>query len=463
MKRNKKHGSGTLILRGGKWYARWMYHGKQYQRTTGTGNRAEAERRLAEFTADFQRDGEAETLSRQTARLGGIREEQRRAEDARPALALADAWDAYEGSMERGAVSDFTLGVYRSRFGAFVEWMRRHFPAVAEVRAVTDEHAAGFMREIAATKSGKTFNDYRAILLQVWRVLSHDKRARIEGNPWQGIKPREKDTFTRRELTVEELASVIASVDGEMRVLFAIGIYTGLRLGDAVSLNWGAVDLALGFIDATPHKTRKHGTRVRIPIAPGLRSVLEETPPKSRRGPVLPELLAEYARDDSWLARRIGRVFRDCGIETQAEVAGTARKRVAVGFHSLRHTFVSLCANGGVPLAVVQSIVGHTNAAMTRHYFHVSDDALRGASAALPDVVTVDAEAVEVGDAPQDATGSRTRALPGPGAATVPVGASGASAGRLGALAALLAEMDGAELVEAARMVNDAMREGRTK
>ena len=35
---------------------------------------------------------------------------------------------------------------------------------------------------------------------------------------------------------------------------------------------------------------------------------------------------------------------------------------------------------------IVQAIVGHTNVAMTGHYFHVSDDALQGAVAVLPDV-----------------------------------------------------------------------------
>ncbi len=57
-----------------------------------------------------------------------------------------------------------------------------------------------------------------------------------------------------------------------------------------------------------------------------------------------------------------------------------------VSFHSLRHTFVSLAANAGVPLAIVQAIVGHSNPAMTRHYFHESTDALKNAVATLPDV-----------------------------------------------------------------------------
>ena len=40
--------------------------------------------------------------------------------------------------------------------------------------------------------------------------------------------------------------------------------------------------------------------------------------------------------------------------------------------HSFRHTFVSFCADAGVPEAVVASIVGHDTIAMTRHYTHIS-------------------------------------------------------------------------------------------
>ncbi len=455
--KSRKKGAGTLVLRGRVFEARWTVNGKKFSRSTGATTRREAEAKLAEFVAPFQAKEEAETLAALSERIKGAEE---RAGDA---LLLAEAWNAYEGSMKRGAVAEVTLTRYRQRFGIFAAWMCEHFPAVLEVRGVTEEHAEAFMREIAASKSGKTFNDYRAILLQVWNVLAHDKRAKLAGNPWEGISRRDKATFTRRELTVEELASVIASVDGEMRVLFAVGIYTGLRLGDAVALDWGAVDLVRGFIDATPHKTARHGTRVHIPIASVLRGILEETPKSKRRGPVMPELLAMYRHSDVALSERIQRVFRRCGIETQAEVAGAGRKRVAVGYHSLRHTFVSLCANGGVPLAVVQSIVGHTNAAMTRHYFHVSDDALRGASAALPDVVTVDAEAVEVEDAPKGAAESRARALPGAKAILALPAPSGVSGGNLEALAAILARMDGVELAEAARMVNEAMSNGARK
>ena len=94
---------------------------------------------------------------------------------------------------------------------------------------------------------------------------------------------------------------------------------------------------------------------------------------------------------------------------------------------------------------------------MTRHYFHVSDTALQGAAVALPDVVTVEAETVEVEDAPKRAAGPRTRALLGAGAADVPADGTDAHTGDFAAIAEILARMDAAELVEVAKMVNAAI------
>ena len=166
--------------------------------------------------------------------------------------------------------------------------------------------------------SPKTFNDYRALLSQVWKVLDAD--AGLDGfNPWREILPLAKETHTRRELTAEELARVVEPLEGEMRVLFALGIYTGLRMGDAVNLTWGAVDLVRGFIQWTPHKTAKHGTVVRIPLFPALAAILAETPPAKRRGKILPELAEEYAGHNQYTSERVKRVFEAAGIETQGD------------------------------------------------------------------------------------------------------------------------------------------------
>jgi len=81
--------------------------------------------------------------------------------------------------------------------------------------------------------------------------------------------------------------------------------------------------------------------------------------------------------------------FKACGITLHKPGTGKDGKRavIEVGFHSLRHTFVSLCRESNAPLAVVESIVGHSSPAMTRHYTHVGELAAGVAVRALPSVV----------------------------------------------------------------------------
>ena len=91
--------------------------------------------------------------------------------------------------------------------------------------------------------------------------------------------------------------------------------------------------------------------------------------------------------DDSAVAKEIRRFLINCGIQVHKDDTGkgtSTRAVVEVGFHSLRHSFVSLCRQANAPLAVVEAIVGHSNPAMTRHYTHISETAAAGAVAALP-------------------------------------------------------------------------------
>ena len=120
---------------------------------------------------------------------------------------------------------------------------------------------------------------------------------------------------------------------------------------------------------------------------------------------VLPELADLYTNHRTILNKSIQKHFRSCGIRTQKPGAGQ-RAAVEVGFHSLRHSFVSLCRAADAPLSVVESIVGHSSPAMTRHYTHTGEAAALDAVNGLPVVVgkpqkelpaparTVDAEKV---------------------------------------------------------------------
>ena len=180
--------------------------------------------------------------------------------------------------------------------------------------------------------------------------------------------------------------------------LFLIGIYTGLRLGDCCNLNWSQISIAEKVIQLVPAKTKRHHQRlVTIPIHPALGQALlasEELRVKSEElnqalsttlaGPVLPVIAEMYSRARWQVSHELKRIFRGANITTSVQIEGRRHKTPEATFHSLRHTFVSFAANAGVPLHIVQSIVGHESTAMTRHYYHENIDALKSAVNAIP-------------------------------------------------------------------------------
>ncbi len=441
--KQRSKGLGTLERRGRVWRARWTVDGKTYTRTTGTSDRREAEKILAEIVAPFAAKSDAERLENLAVKIEGRKAEIRRYEDSKPALALADGFEAYRRSRERPDTGAATLDMYESQYNRLLRWAKDNAPDAKEMRNFTRATADAFATYLAGELSANSFNKYMTLFRRMWDVLAEE--GRMTENPWAKIRHMALATHTRRELTVDELARVCGSVTGEMRLLFAVGIYTGLRLGDCALLEWGAIDLARNRIMTIPRKTARHahGKPVIIPLHGVLASMLAEIPPDARTGYLLPETAEAYTRNNALLCRRIQRVFTDAGIKTQTTADGE-RARVDVGFHSLRHTFVSLSANAGAPLAVVQAIVGHSNPAMTRHYFHESETALQSAVAALPSISLDGTESAE--NAPA--------ALPAPVAASEPADGADAAQGRFSAFLDMARGMTREELEKARAEIN---------
>ena len=188
--------------------------------------------------------------------------------------------------------------------------------------------------------------------------------------------------------TDKELAVVFDKARKEvppLHYLFTVMLYTGARMGDCATLKWEDIDLARGFMSFVPIKMKRYGNRarVKIPILPPLRAMLESYPADGREGYVMPDMAAAY--EAGKLSDTITAFFRDkCNIETSVKTDPTRRARPVVGAHSFRHTFVSKAANAGIPFAIVQQIVGHQTAEMCRHYFHEDEDATLRAFAAFP-------------------------------------------------------------------------------
>lgn len=372
-KHRREPGAGTIYRKGRIWMARWVVDGKVFKRSTGKTGHNEALARLNEFTAPFRAWGEVHRLESIAARLEGAKADARRIEDStRPRFLVADLPDAYAASARRGDCSGSTLERYQSQLRQLAAFLSSAFPQVRELRDVRSVHAEAFLRTLRSA-SPNTYNKRLVLFRSVWKILGPD--AGCAENPWAGMSKRKLETVSKRPLSSDEIDRVLAAASGEIKTLILVGLYTGLRLGDALRLDWADVDLNDGFIRLRPRKTaRSSGRVVDIPLVPALRVALAAMSPAAS-GPVMPGLADRYGYNPSGVAVSLRRVFESAGIQTRGD--GNARAQSIVGFHSLRHTFVTTCALHGVPLTVVQAIVGHSTPKMTEYYAHSDRETAR--------------------------------------------------------------------------------------
>lgn len=359
----RRKGMGSLQQeKNGYWTVRFCINGERRSRSAGTTNRQVAEKLLQRILAQFGR-GENR-------------------------LPLADAWHYYEVSPIRRELADCTLNSKQQIWNSFSRWTNKWHPEMTQLAHVTADAIGEYLLELRRGHTAGTYNNRVCVLREIFHVLQD--RAGIIDDPWNGIQLRANDSHSRRELSLEEIRSLLASalrVSPNWQKLIYIGLYTGLRLGDCCKLRWSEVLLDENIIQTIPSKTRKyaHGRPITIPLHPKLRTVLT-VGNVSDAVYVLPEI-AQLYQDARWrVCEELAKIFRSAGIKMQTKIEGRKRLATEASFHSLRHTFVSLSANAGVPLSVIASIVGHTSTAMTRHYYHENAEALRKAVATIPEL-----------------------------------------------------------------------------
>ena len=379
------------------YYCRFQITGKDYLRSTGKARRSDA---LAEMhrimdiarsgvssercfldlqrSIDHRPEAEQSELRQGFARrlMQGIGEK----------LAVADVWDTWLKHPNSGNPSAITVKGYLGYWNRFKTWVDGE--GIEYLHEVTPGHAENYASYLWGSGiSPRTFNGHAKFLKSLFNVLR--RVASVELNPFEDIRLRELFTESRRSFTVRELETVFSESKGDLRYLVALGVFTGMRMGDCVCLRWDEVDLKAGLIRHVPFKTRRKGKEVVVPVHAMLAPLLAKLR-KTRRGKYLfPDLVKTYERDPSAISKMFSKFLQDqCRIKTNeaADSVTDQRKNAVsrVGFHSLRHSFVSLCAAEGVPQVVMQELVGHGSPAMTAIYSHANLEQRAAAIAGLP-------------------------------------------------------------------------------
>jgi len=399
----------TVLIPKGRsvYYAKFQHKGKSYFLSTGKASKKEAAAWMADKLNEVKGRGSLhELFDRVLAMVGKIPGEKER-NDTRQELVkrllhgkadrvpVSKAWSLFEQTPRKKSQGDSWRQISKSWWGKFEEWLAEHHPEVKHLDEVTPVIAQAYARHLNSDgTTGNAYNRRVRTLALVFKTLKTD--AGLTENVWSEVNRRDTVKEGQRPLTDDEVKLVLSKAheQGEPALMLwlLLGVYTGLRLKDVVTLTWENIDFDKRVIHRVAAKTRKHtnGTAIHIPMAAPLEAAL-----KAYRNTAAPDdvyLFLEYAKDYGTGGRdRVETIIKShyelCEIQTLREKSEHRKKRsTEVGFHSLRHTFVTLCADRKVPLHDVQAMVGHMTPEMTTTYTHSSLDGRRRAVKALPDL-----------------------------------------------------------------------------
>jgi len=338
-----KHRTGFLFKRGSNFYCSWRVDGKPITRALRNDQgqpittRREAEIARTALMAPITTADKVAMLESIEVKLKGHKDELAKFEDEKhPPSSIGQAWSDFLNSTNRPDSGESTLRQYEFQWQAFADWMKEKYPEKLALREVTKEIADDYASSLNHGRfSASTFNKHLNLIALVFRVLKH--KAKLTANPWEDIQRKRVVAQSRRELTIDEIRKVCQSAKGELQKMLALGIYTGLRLGDCATLRWCEVDLPLGMIRRIPNKTaRRNPKPVIVPIYPALGEMLIETPINKRSDYVLPEIAKTYIHRTDMVTDMVQRHFKTCGIKLYKPGTGTGEKRavIEVGFHS---------------------------------------------------------------------------------------------------------------------------------
>lgn len=167
-------------------------------------------------------------------------------------------------------------------------------------------------------------------------------------------------------LTKEQARELIAASSGHLRLYIVLALSTGARNGALLDLTWDRVDLSRRLINLRTADMEHRKGRATVPINNALYEALRAVEHRS----------SEYVIN--WMGNKVESVKKSL-----------KRAALKVGLpwvspHVFRHSAAVWMAEDGVPMEEIAQYLGHSNVDITRRvYARFSPDYLRNAAKAL--------------------------------------------------------------------------------
>ena len=377
--------TGTVYQteKGGTYYFRYQVNKERKCISLRTRNQEEALKKAKELLPVIKSDN-LEVISTHVKVARNLAQKQR-------SLPVNRIWEVYSTHPDKATPA--TVHEELSYQATLQEFISQLDSRITQFAQITADHAvkyASFLRQKSISVS-----THNRKIIRLRKIFSTLQSYRAEENPFTAPSLRrkareEQDNMVRRiPFTREEEERLRQLLDDptykimnkeELKTVFYIGMYTGQRMKDCVLARWDQVDLENGKIFVKQFKT---GKEVSIPLAKPLWELLIKIKAQNLSPLYISPAVAERYKmkdargkmvGDNYINLDIMRVIKWLGLPTSVEIPGRKRKVTVRGFHSLRHSFCTHCAEAGIPKAVVESILGAESSILDRIYTHIGTE-----------------------------------------------------------------------------------------
>lgn len=224
-----------------------------------------------------------------------------------------------------------------------------------------------FRAALIKTRSPRTTE---SVLQLLRRLLNYGAEHDLCPLPTFKIRMPKFDGTKTEDLTGEQFDRLIIACDADMcqdaADIMRLAMYTGMRKGEMLKLQWRDVDFDRGFL----HLRDPKGVQSeKIPMNEPARDVLQGRRALKRGSWVFSNADGKQ-RHRGAFARQLRRIRETAGLPSDFRP-----------LHGLRHFYAStLASSGKVDMYTLQRLLGHKSARMTQRYAHLRDETLKKAA-----------------------------------------------------------------------------------
>lgn len=328
----RERGEGGLFrMKGSRnWYGQWYQNGKQVRVSLKTPVKEVAKRELRKKMGDAERGAAPENETRKL-RYGNLRQALLDDYTRKGNKSLQTLADGSETIWGLHALDEF-FGYTSKQQGL-------------PLAAITIDKIREFVRKRQEEKTGNAaINRSLALLRRMFNIARTDSKIQFMPVIRLLKEPPPRKGFVTRA----QFENLLSKLPVHLRPLVTFLYYCGVRVGEAIQIDWSQVDLQAALIRLESEQTKTSEPRI-VP---------------------LPDVLVETLKR---VKKKEGLVFDATNLREEWDRAVVAAEMPDLLVHDLRRSAVRNLIKAGVPEKVAMKITGHKTRSVFDRY-HIVDE-----------------------------------------------------------------------------------------